>query len=128
MPISIVSKGTQKMDQNKHAQQSNCYTPPAVLVAWLEAEAGRAAHFGRIDPILHPPVISKIKKGRIPVTFEYALRLERAQKPSASPFKAVDIMTYEQDRDLYRYASGQDPAPPYVPFVRKAGGRAKKAV
>lgn len=116
------------MDQKaQDHQQPNAYTPPAVLVAWLEAETGRAAHFERVDPILHAPIISKIKAGRIPVTFETAIRLERAQKPSDNPFKAIDIMTYEQDRALYRYVSGQDPAPPYVPFVRKIGGRAKKA-
>lgn len=106
----------------------NAYTPPAVLVDWLNAEPGRAAHFARVDPILHAPIISKIKAGRIPVTFEYAVRLERAQKPSSTPFKAVDIMTYQQDQQLYRYVSGQESAPPYVPHVRaKPQPRAKKA-
>lgn len=105
------------MNENK-TQQLETYTPPAALVAWLDGGKGRAAHFARVDPILHAPVISKIKSGRIAVTFEYACRLERAQKPSDNPFKAVDIMTFEQDRDLYRYVSGQDPAPEYVPHVR----------
>lgn len=105
------------MDEQQ-TQQPNTYTPPAVLVAWLNAEKGRAAHFQRVDNILHAPVISKIKQGRIPVTFEMAFRLERAQMPSAQPFRAVDIMTYEQDQALYRYVSGQEPAPEYVPHVR----------
>lgn len=100
------------------------YTPPPVLVKWLGQEVGRAAHFSRVDPILHPPIISKIKAGRIPVTFEYACRLERAQKPSDNPFCAADIMTYEQDRELYRYLRGLDPAPVYVPHERAP--RAKK--
>lgn len=99
-------------------QQPNAYTPPAVLVAWLAEELGRAAHFERVDPILHAPMLSKIKRGRIPVTFEMAIRLERAQKPSNNPFKAVDIMSWDQDKELYRYVSGQEPAPEYVPHVR----------
>lgn len=106
------------MHENTTDNQAAKYTPPAALVQWLEQGKGRAAHFARVDPILHAPVISKIKAGLIAVTFEYACRLERAQMPSATPFKAVDIMTYEQDRDLYRFVSGQDPAPEYVPHVR----------
>jgi hypothetical protein len=120
MPPSInLRKGIKTMDMNaKQTQQPETYTPPAVLVAWLKDELGRAAHFERVDPILHAPIISKIKNGRIPVTFEYAIRLERAQKPSDKPFTADQIMTYEQDKELYRYISGQEPAPPYVPHVR----------
>lgn len=115
------------MDQaKKQHQQLETYTPPAVLVEWLAGGLGRAAHFQRVDPILHAPIISKIKNGRIPVTFEYAIRLERAQKPSSKPFKADEIMTYEQDKELYRYVSGQEPAPPYVPHVR-ASSKPRKA-
>lgn len=111
----------------KSTPTKNKYTPPPVLVAWLAGEDGRAAHFARVDPILHAPVISKLKAGRIPVSFEYAFRLERAQKPSATPFKAVDIMTYQQDKELYRYVTGQEPAPAYVPLVR-AKPQNRKAV
>jgi hypothetical protein len=103
------------------------YRLPQVLIDWLEQETGRAAHFARVDPLLHAPIISKIKAGRIPVTFEYACRLERAQKPSSNPFRAVDIMTWNQDKELYRFVSGQEPAPAYVPFERKKPTKAKKA-
>lgn len=106
------------MAENNSTQKKLTYPPPAVLVAWLDGGLGRAAHFARADPILHGPIISKIKSGRIPVTFEYACRLERAQKPSDKPFRAVDIMTFDQDRELYRFVSGQEPAPAYVPHVR----------
>ena len=98
--------------------EKNAYVPPAVLVAWLDGGKGRAAHFQRADDILHAPIISKMRTGRIPVTFEYACRLERAQKPSDNPFTADQIMTYEEDIALYRYISGQEPKPAYVPHVR----------
>lgn len=96
----------------------DAYTPPPVLVAWLNGAIGRAAHFQRVDPILHAPVISKMLHGRIPVTFEMAVRMERAQMPSTTPFKADEIMTYAEDQQLYRYVSGREPAPEYVPHVR----------
>ena len=103
----------------------NAYTPPPALVAWLNGGRGRAAHFQRVDAILHAPIISKMLAGRIPVTFEYACRLERAQMPSSTPFRADEIMTYEEDRQLFRYVSGQESAPAYVPRARlKPGPRA----
>jgi hypothetical protein len=103
------------------------YPVPQILVDWLDEEFGRAAHFQRVDPILHPPIISKLRKGEIPVTFEYAFRLERAQMASDAPFKAVDIMTFEQDRQLYRYATGQEAAPVVPKWVRQYPSKAKDA-
>src|SRR4051812_30902137 len=87
------------------------YPIPEAFNEWLESGMGRAAYFGKVDPILSAPLLSKIKSGRVPISFENAIRLERAQKVSKTPFKAVDIMTFEQDRQLYRYVSGQEPAP-----------------
>lgn len=95
------------------------YPRPAGFIAWLEAEEGRAAYFHRVDTRLFPPLISKFKKGEVPITFEYAVRLERAQKPSANPLKAEELMTFLEDRQLYRYITGLDPAPAPVEVVRK---------
>jgi hypothetical protein len=106
--------------------QQNAYPIPEVFIDWLESGMGRAQYFGKVDPLLPPPLISKIKAGRVPITFEYACRLERAQKPSKAPFKAGDIMTFEQDRDLYRYVAGLDPAPPPVVAAPKPMGRPRK--
>lgn len=128
MPPSIkLTEGNQIMEQNKPIQKHRPYAPPAVLVAWLAEGKGRAAHFQRVDKLLLAPIISKIKVGQIPVTFEYAIRLERAQMPSDNPFKADQIMTYQQDRALYRYITGQEPAPAYVPHVRATRASAKRA-
>lgn len=101
------------------------YTPPAHFVIWLEAEEGRAAYFGKVDNSLYPPLISKMKSGEFPITFEYACRLERAQKPSTTPLKAETLMTYLEDRVLYRYITGQEPAPVPVEVVRQP--RTRKA-
>lgn len=81
------------------------------LADWLDGELGRGQYFSKVDPELIPPIISKIKKGVIRIRFEMALRLERAQKPSATPFKAEDLLAYEEDLQLLRYARGQEPAP-----------------
>jgi hypothetical protein len=97
----------------------NPYTCPAHFVAWLEAEEGRAAYFQRVDPRLFPPLISKFKKGEVPITYEYACRLERAQKPSDTPLKAEELMTFLEDRQLHRYVTGLDPRPPLVEVPRK---------
>lgn len=114
------------MSEKKINQQRGKYPVPEILVKWLDGGLGRAAHFQRVDPILHAPVVAKIKAGRIPVTFEYACRLERAQMPSDKPFKAVEIMTFEQDRELYDFVSGKAPAPAYVPHVRAPHPRASQ--
>lgn len=87
------------------------YPPPAKFVAWLEADPGRAQYFSKVDPGLFPSTISKMKYGLIPITFEYAYRLERAQKPSDTPLKAGELMTFIQHQALYRYVTGQEPAP-----------------
>jgi hypothetical protein len=91
------------------------YTPPAHFVAWLDEALGRSAYFGKIDPGLFPPIITKMKRGLIPITLEYALRLERAQMPSDKPLKAYDLMTFQEHRDLYLYVTGQQPAPAPIP-------------
>lgn len=107
------------MSDNKPPQ----YIPPASFVVWLEAEDGRAAYFSKVDRGLFPPLITKMKKGIIPITFEYALRLERAQKASATPLKAEDLMTFKEHRELYRYVTGIDPAPAQLQVVRRAKTR-----
>lgn len=93
------------------------------FVEWLDADAGRAQYFSKVDPVLVPPMISKLKAGRMPVRFEIALRLERAQKPSDSPLKAEDLLTFKQDLELLRYVRGIDPAPPLVQVKRKAAAK-----
>lgn len=95
------------------------HVPPAHFVAWLEAEEGRAAYFHRVDNILFPPLITKMKKGEVPITFENAIRLERAQKPSDTPLTAESLMTFEEDRQLLRYITGREPRPPLVEVVKK---------
>jgi hypothetical protein len=103
----------------KQPGQSTRYPVPQLFAEWLEGGLGRGQYFGKIDPLLPPVLISKMKAGIAPITFEYALRLERAQKPSKEPFKAIDIMTFSQDQELYRYVTGQEPAPaPVVKTVR----------
>lgn len=102
------------------------YTCPAHFVAWLEAEEGRAAYFHKVDNRLFPPLISKFKKGEVAITFEYAVRLERAQKPSDNPIKAEELMTFLEDRQLYRYVTGQDPAPAPIEVIRKPRTSARK--
>lgn len=91
--------------------QFHRYTPPAHFVEWLDAAIGRSAYFSKVDPGLFPPIITKMKKGLIPITFEYAIRLERAQAPSDAPLKAIDLMTFQEHRELYLYVTGQAPAP-----------------
>lgn len=102
------------------------YQPPQFLVDWLEDGDGRAAYFSKVDPVLSAPTISKIKFGRIPITFELAVRMERAQKVTMHPLKAIDLMTFERDRELYRYVTGQEPAPEQVKIVRKPTGPRRK--
>jgi len=87
------------------------YTAPAHFVAWLDAEKGRGAYFEKIDRGLFAPLITKLKTGWLPITFELAVRLERAQKPSDQPLRALDLMTFLEHRDLYLYVTGQQPAP-----------------
>jgi hypothetical protein len=99
------------------------YIPPAHFVAWLDAEEGRAAYFSKVDPGLFPPLITKMKKGEIPITFEYAVRLERAQKASNERLTAESLMTFLEHRQLYRYVTGQEPAPAPVQVVRKPRAR-----
>lgn len=89
------------------------------FIEWLESGMGRSAYFGKVDPLLSPPVISKIKAGRTPIDFATAIRLERAQKLSTAPFKAVDIMTFKEDQALYLYVSGQELAPAPVQRQRR---------
>lgn len=102
------------------------YIPPAHFVAWLEADVGRAAYFSKVDPGLFPPIISKMKAGTVPITFEYACRLVRAQKPSDSPLTAEALMTFKEHRQLYRFVTGQDAPPPPVEVVRQPRARARK--
>lgn len=104
---------------NKKPGQATRYPVPQLFVEWLDGGLGRGQYFGKVDPLLPPVLISKMKAGIAPITFEYAVRLERAQKPSREPFKAIDIMTFSQDQELYRYVTGQEPAPaPVVKTVR----------
>jgi hypothetical protein len=102
------------------------YPRPAYFIAWLEAEEGRAAYFHKVDNRLFPPLISKFKKGEAAITFEYAYRLERAQKPSDNPLKAELLMTFLEDRQLHRYVTGLDPAPAAVEVIRKQRTSARK--
>ena len=101
------------------------FTPPAALVEWLEQGQGRAAYFHKVDAGLFPSMISKIKSGHLPVSFEVAIRLERAQKASDTPLKAEDLMTFLQHRALYRYVTGIDPAPAQVDRPQSSGPRTR---
>jgi hypothetical protein len=104
------------------------YVPPAHFVAWLDEEPGRAAYFSKVDPGLFPPLISKMKAGLIPITMEYAVRLERAQKPSANRLEAESLMTFLESRQWYRYAIGKDAPPPPVEVIRQPRTSARKAL
>lgn len=99
------------------------YTPPAYFINWLEQGPGRAAYFHKVDPGLFPPMISKMKAGLLPISFEIAIRLERAQKASDNPLKAEELMTFLEDRRLYRYVTGRDAAPAQLVKVRKSAAR-----
>lgn len=96
------------------------YPQPAALIEWLNEEVGRGAYLSKVDPELSQPRLSKLKAGVTPITLELALRIERAQKASAKPLKAIDLMTFAEDRMLYRYVTGQDPAPEQLKIVRKS--------
>lgn len=85
---------------------------------WLDAEEGRANYFSRVDPRLTPPIISKMRHGRYEITFEYAMRLERAQKPSDSPLRAEDLVTTPEARSIVRYVRGIEAAPEPKPLKR----------
>ncbi len=98
------------------------------FVAWLNEEPGRAAYFHRIDKQLYPPLISKMKAGLIPISLEFAVRLARAQKPSANPLDPESLMTFVESRQWYRYAIGKDPAPTPVDVTRKPRTHARKAL
>lgn len=91
------------------------YVPPEYFSNWLEAGVGRAAYFSRIDPGLFPSLISKFKSGDLAITFEYAVRLERAQKASPNPLKAEQLMTFTDHREYLRYITGQQAAPAQLP-------------
>ena len=88
--------------------------PPEYFRNWLEGGLGRAEYFHKVDEGLFPSLISKMKNGHTPITFEYACRLERAQKASATPLKAELLMTYQEHRDLFRFIMGMEPAPPQI--------------
>lgn len=96
------------------------YPQPARLIEWLNEEVGRAAYFSKVDPEITQPRLSKLKAGITPITLEIALRLERAQKASPHPLKALDLMTFAEDKMLYRYVTGMDPAPEQLKIVRKS--------
>lgn len=115
-----------KVRADRPSGERDYFDPCPLLVEWLDDGDGRAAYFSKIDPLLTAPLISKIKTGRVPITFEYAIRMERAQKASLNPFRAIDIMTFPEDRDLYLYASGQVPAPGPVKIIRKPMGPRRK--
>lgn len=74
-----------------------------VLVKFLDGKRGAAHHFADNDDGLVPAVISKMKHGRLPITFEHAVRLERAQPASDKPFKAEEICSYAEDRSLIEF-------------------------
>jgi len=103
----------------QNVEQLHAYPPNPRFLAWLAGETGRAAYFELVDPILNQALISKLKAGRVPITFEYAFRLERAQKPSSNPLKAIELMTFEVDQELCRYVTGEAPAPAMVKKERK---------
>lgn len=77
------------------------YPQNPVFSSWLNVR-GRGDKFRRVDPLLVPPLVSKLKYGVNPISVEYAMRLELAQTPSDKPFKAEDICTFQQDIDLIR--------------------------
>lgn len=104
---------------NKTTPQKPRFVLPHGFIAWLEEDSGRAAYFSKVDPGLYQATISKMKNGIIPITFEYAIRLERAQKASPNPLKAEQLMTFLEHRELYRYVTGQEPAPAQLEIVRK---------
>lgn len=103
------------MTTNSDTCQTPNYPPPAYLIDWLESGTGRAAYFQKVDSGLTPPLISKFKAGMNPITFEYAVRLERAQKASDNPLQAERLMTFIEHREYYRYVTGQDAAPAQLP-------------
>ncbi len=102
------------------------YPPPEHFVAWLDEEKGRAAYFQKVDPCLFTTIISRMKTGQLPITFSYAIRIERAQKASDNPLKAEELMTFLEDRALYRYVKGIDPAPAPVVVVRRNARRPRE--
>lgn len=82
---------------------------------WLRSGVGRNAFFSRSDPALVPAIISKMMYGRMPISFEFAIRIERAQKPSKAgeePLKAYDLMTFKEDRELYQWLLDRLPPKP----------------
>jgi hypothetical protein len=106
-------------EPNSEPGQPGYYPVSQTLIDWLDGGRGRGEYFSKVDPLLPPTRISKIKVGRVPITFEDACRLARAQKPSDNPFKPDEIMTFAQDRELYRYVIGEIPAPAEVDCTRK---------
>lgn len=79
------------------------YPVSSIFIDWLDGKMGRANRFHLKDKALVPAVISKFKHGVLPITFEHAVRLERAQPESDKPLLAQDLCTYKQDRELVHY-------------------------
>ena len=95
----------------EHPPQMRAVIVNKRFVEWLDGNIGRAQHFSKVDAFLSPPMISKMKKGELPISFETALRLERAQKPGPDRITAEEMMSYKEDIALLRYVRGQEPAP-----------------
>lgn len=98
------------MKVSKKVTQKGMYPVSSAFVAWLasasstgKARNGRAAVFVTKDAALTPSVISKLKHGNLPITFEHAARLERAQADSDEPLFAEDLCTYAEDASLVKF-------------------------
>lgn len=98
------------MKVSKKVAQKGKYPVSSAFVAWLSSAPnaggirnGRAAVFATKDVALTPSVISKLKHGNLPITFEHAARLERAQADSDEPLFAEDLCTYAEDANLVKF-------------------------
>lgn len=98
------------MKVSKKVKQKGKFPVSSAFVAWLASAPpaggvrnGRAAVFATRDPALTPSVISKLKHGALPITFEHAVRLERAQAATDEPLFAEDLCTYAEDAKLVKF-------------------------
>lgn len=98
------------MQQEKPITKSEPKYPPSERFAsWLNAGRGRAEYFSKADPVLVPTTISKMKNGVVPISFELACRIERAQKPTDDPLRAEEIASYIEDRTLIAFMRSTTP-------------------
>lgn len=81
---------------------------PERFIEFLDSGKGLGQHFHLMDPTLTPAHISKFRHGILPISFEFAVRLEKAQKHTVNPFKAEDIVTDPADVALIKFLRGEE--------------------